>query len=116
MKIRSYMKEHEQTIRSLLTSSENPEELKHLKQKHARVIAFMQHERLVHLIVTLAFGLFTLLAVVMAFIWPNPKTIILSGLLLILTTAYLLHYFYMENTIQRWYELMDTIEGKIQSS
>ncbi len=110
------MKKHEQTIESLLKTVDNPEDLQRINEKHKQVIHFMQHERLIHLIVMLAFGLFTLLALVLAFIWPCPKTIILSGILLILTLAYLLHYFYMENTIQCWYELMDRIDGKIENS
>ena len=107
------MKEHESTIKEQLLLKGNEQQWNDLKEKHQRVINDMQHERLIHLIVTLAFGLLLLITVGIALIKPYSQVFILMGLFLILLIPYIIHYFFLENTIQRWYRLMDEIEEKI---
>lgn len=114
MNMNKYMKEHESYIKEQLLLKGEKQNWNSLKEKHARVIQYMQHERLIHLMVTLAFGVFLLITIALAFIKPYPQAIILMGLFLILLIPYVIHYFLLENTIQRWYKLMDGIEKRLK--
>ena len=57
-------------------------------------ISFFQHERLVHLIVTVIFALLTMLAIVGTLIAPQPALFILIVFLLILLIPYIRHYIF----------------------
>lgn len=66
-------------------------------------IGFYQHERLVHLIVTMSFGVFFLLSLILAF--SNASFLALSALLLILLVPYIAHYYFLENSTQELYRV-----------
>jgi len=70
-------------------------------------IGFFQHERLVHLIVTLTFAVFTMLSFFGCMAWPGISTFLLLGLLLVLLIPYIRHYFVLENGVQKLYEYYD---------
>lgn len=107
------MKEHESYIKEQLLK-DGRQDWNRIKEKHERMIKHMQHERLIHLIVTLAFGLFLLITFVSTLTKAYTLIMILMGLFFVLLVPYLTHYFYLENTIQHWYQLMDEIEKKIK--
>lgn len=111
MNIKKYMKDHEAYLKEQLSNTDTTS-INDLKNKHERVIRYMQHERFIHLLVTFAFAFFFLLTFVIALIKPYPSLFILMGLFFILLVPYILHYFFLENTIQRWYQYMDEIEKK----
>jgi hypothetical protein len=83
-----------------------------LLQRHERVLAAMQHERIVHLLVTLAFGLFLLMTMIGAFLKPHVLLLLLGGMFLLLLFPYIFHYYFLENCVQRWYRLTEQI-GKM---
>lgn len=58
----NYMKKHEAYVREALERSPGPEAGKELLALHERRIAWMQHERLVHLLTMLFVCLFAFLA------------------------------------------------------
>ena len=66
-------------------------------------IAFYSHERLVHLIVTMSFGVFFLLALLMWFMTGNMGLMALTVLFLILLIPYIKHYYFLENSVQKMY-------------
>jgi hypothetical protein len=105
-----YMKRHEQHVQEMLAKNLDAAVLNDLLADHDKQIQWMQHERLAHLITMLFVCLFTLL--VLGFTIANPllPCFILSGLLLILSAAYVIHYYRLENGVQRWYELANQIE------
>ena len=75
-------------------------------------IAYFQHERLIHLMVTLSFALFLLLSIGAIFLFPSE--FIISGLLLTaiffgLTIGYVMHYYFLENSVQKMYHMRDSI-------
>ncbi len=72
---------------------------------HRTQIEFLQHERLVHLIVMLAIGLLCIGFLVLFLAFDSLSFIALFALTLILTVCYILHYFKLENTVIRWYFL-----------
>ena len=96
---------------SLRTSDEQlltPEELLH---KHRAKIQYLQHERLVHLIVLVmtVFGELFTVAIVLALPETFPYSLIAMYGLAILLAFYFRHYFLLENTVQHWYRLDDEI-------
>lgn len=64
-------------------------------------IGFYQHERLIHLIVTMSFGVFFLLSLLLTKV--NLSFILLSALFLILLIPYIAHYYFLENSVQELY-------------
>jgi hypothetical protein len=115
MNISRYMKNHETMVNETLLSNTNPTELQKIAAQHEKTTAYMQHERLIHLIVTLAFGAFLLITMAIAFIKPQPLVLVLLGMFFVMLIPYVAHYFFLENTIQRWYQLSDRIEEAIES-
>lgn len=70
---------------------------------HLRQIRFLQHERLVHLLVML-FVIFSFLLFLFLFLFFNNFLILIVFLLcLLLSVFYVLHYFKIENTVIKWY-------------
>ena len=72
-------------------------------------IGFFQHERLIHLIVTVTFALLTIIAIMGTLIMPQPALFILVLLLLVLLVPYVRHYYILENGVQKLYQYYDKI-------
>ncbi|MDO4540866.1 MAG: hypothetical protein Q4B48_07215 [Syntrophomonadaceae bacterium] len=70
-------------------------------------IRFFQHERLIHLIVTVTFALLALMSLFAGMFAPSIPLFILIALLLILLIPYIRHYFILENGVQRLYSYYD---------
>ena len=73
-------------------------------------IGFFQHERLIHLIVTVLFALMTILVFLLAVTNFAPWTGVLLLLLLLLLVPYIKHYWLLENGTQKLYEYYDKLE------
>jgi uncharacterized membrane protein len=70
---------------------------------HLKQIGFLQHERLVHLLVML-FVIFCMLTFMALFLFLDIFLfLIICILLLILTLFYVFHYYRLENTVIAWY-------------
>lgn len=75
-------------------------------------LKWLQHERLVHLLVFMTTVTALLFSVGAVIYIPEAATVwILVILLTVLTLAYMIHYFKLENLVQRWY----LIEAEILS-
>lgn len=109
-----HMKQHERYVREMLAKNLQQEELQELSEYHDKQIRWMQHERIVHLMVMLFVCLFTLLSLGFAVLRPALPSIALGALLMILTVAYIIHYYRLENGVQRWYALADEIKRRNQ--
>ncbi|MCX7957609.1 MAG: hypothetical protein N3B13_01000 [Deltaproteobacteria bacterium] len=105
-----YLKLHEEFIRGAIKEIQEKEKLLELRDFHMRQITFMQHERLIHLIVTMFVALFTIMSFGLCYFAPAIPTGLLSLLFVILTGAYILHYFRLENGVQRWYHIANELE------
>ena len=115
MNIGSYMKEHEAYVKRQLLAGNGETDWEALLRNHERKIAAMQHERLLHLLVTLAFGCFLLVSLCIVQVFPSPAVYLLPGLFFIMLLFYVAHYFFLENTVQRWYVLTDEIVKKVET-
>ena len=72
-------------------------------------ISFFQHERLIHLLVTLAFAIFTFASIITCTFVCSLPMILLSVLLIVLLIPYIRHYYILENGVQRLYKVYDQV-------
>jgi hypothetical protein len=108
----AYLKRHEAFVRGQLASNGDGTDWAGLARFHRAQIEYVQHERLVHLLVTLFFGLCTLLTLLFLVLHPQVPMGVLLLLLLVLLVPYLAHYYRLENGVQRWYHLANEIEAR----
>lgn len=75
-------------------------------------ISYFQHERLIHLMVTLFFALFLLLSIGSLFIVPvefKLTAVLLTAIFFGLTIGYVFHYYFLENSVQKMYHMRDEV-------
>ncbi len=80
-----------------------------LSRLHIR-IGFFSHERLIHLLVTLAFGIFFLISLFMTLSCGGIGLYILTVLFLVLLVPYIKHYYFLENSVQKMYLMYNQLE------
>ena len=69
--------------------------------------SFYQHERLVHLIVTVFVGICAILFFLAMIYFEKLALILIFGILLVLFIPYIFHYYFLENSIQKLYLLYE---------
>lgn len=102
---------HERFVLALLAAGP-VEGLEAVRAHHDRRVRDFQHERLIHLIVTMSTALFLLLAVGFTLARPSMGTAAVSAILAVLTAAYMVHYFRLENGVQRLYRLSRLLDER----
>ena len=75
-------------------------------------IKFFQHERLIHLIVTLFCILLFIIFIVLMFY--TKLFFIPTVIAMVLIIFYIVHYFFLENSVQYLYRLYDDMNAKIK--
>lgn len=101
-----------------LLASDKQSDWKYIKQEHITQVAFFQHERLVHLIVTVTFAVLELLTVcAYVIVGALDSTLsfpllILALLIIVLLIPYIKHYYLLENEVQKMYVQYDRIAQK----
>jgi hypothetical protein len=78
-------------------------------KEHLIQVGFFQHERLVHLIVTITFAILEMLCICVSVINFNPFVAILAVLILTLLVPYVRHYYILENEVQKMYKQTDCL-------
>ena len=83
----------------------SPDELYYdgIVEDHLAQISFFQHERIVHLHVTLAFAIMEMIAITGAALSQQLAFLVLVVLLLVLLVPYIVHYYFLENETQKLY-------------
>ena len=113
--MKRFCREHEARVTAAVETGEATQEL---LEEHLRMIAWVQHERLVHLIVTVMVVLCELCTVDQVLLHPElgivPAVIMLG--LAVLLGFYFYHYFFLENTVQRWYRIAEEMREKLLES
>ena len=84
--------------------------------EHLVQISFFQHERLIHLLVTLAFALMELGSAIVALLVPQLIAGVLTLLFLVLLVPYIVHYYFLENETQKLYAQYDRIIERVKKS
>lgn len=110
--MKKYCRAHEAAMLDVLSTREVTEEL---LGRHLEKLRWIQHERLIHLIVTLMVVITELVTVCVVLFCDGygiaPAVIMLG--LAILLGSYFYHYFFLENTVQRWYLIADEMRAVI---
>lgn len=97
------IKEYLAFLEQFFAVEHSEEELAQFRAKLLQRIQFYQHERLIHLIVTLSFGVFFLIALSLYLTTRQIGTLILAVLFLVLLVPYIKHYYFLENSVQKMY-------------
>ena len=83
---------------------------KNLSEEVYTWILFFQHERLVHLIVTFFTGISSILFLISFISLENIGLGLLFIITLCLFIPYIFHYYYLENGVQKLYNIYDSIK------
>ena len=102
-----YMKNHEMYI---LENIQTVERLDELRDYHLRQIVWLQHERFIHLCVLCLTTIIFLACVIVLFFTSMFLANLLAVILGVLEMFYMIHYFRLENTVQRWYKIANRID------
>ena len=97
-------------IDELLTNSDLDWEA--VISEHLIQIAFFQHERLIHLIVTVAFALLEVIVFGLCVVSFTLGVGLLAVVILILLIPYIRHYYILENEVQKMYMQYDKMVEK----
>ena len=104
-------------IKKTDTEEQTMQEMVHDKLKeHLVQVGFFQHERLIHLIVTVTFALLEMLAIVISVISDSLFTLLLPIVILILLIPYIRHYYILENEVQKMYGQYDRMRRLQQTA
>ena len=107
--MRKYCLEHENWLSQQLEQGAEPEEL---LRCHERKIRWLQHERLIHLLVTILTAVLLLFVILLYFaVDAGLPGLLLLAIVTVLLAFYIRHYFFLENTVQHWYVLFDEIDS-----
>ncbi|MBR2523016.1 MAG: hypothetical protein IKE53_01090 [Clostridiales bacterium] len=114
-----YIKAYLAEVGSFVSSMDNREvqELRTFLEEFEKKISYFQHERLIHLLVTLTFALLEIFTIFAIFILPYPASLIfavMTVLILCLLTGYVFHYYLLENSVQKMYHLRDQIVSEVK--
>ena len=81
-------------------------------REHLIQISFFQHERLIHLIVTITFAILEMIAIGLTVLSFTLWIGLLAIALLILLVPYIRHYYILENEVQKMYWQYDKMVEK----
>lgn len=103
------LKNYLQYMDALEIEGMSQEERLNVAAKMLVQIQFFQHERLIHLIVTVTFALLTVLSIFTFLLLIQVGLLLLSGLLIVLLVPYIRHYYILENGVQKLYTYYDKL-------
>lgn len=81
-------------------------------REHLIQIGFFQHERLIHLIVTVTFALLEVIVLGLCVTAFSLGMGLLAVALLVLLVPYIRHYYILENEVQKMYGQYDKMAAK----
>ncbi len=99
-------------IDTLLADCDEHTDWEAVLHEHLAQISFFQHERLIHLLVTLAFAFMELACTIATVVFSSLQLVALMMLFLVLLVPYVVHYYHLENGTQALYEQYDEILSK----
>lgn len=109
--MRKYLNDYKNEVDKLIKNDKT--DFIKLKEEHLIKIQFFQHERLIHLLVTLFYAIYVFIFYYFSTI--NYLFLIVFFILLIILLFYVRHYFFLENNVQYLYKQYDEINKKISA-
>jgi len=107
-----YLKNYMKYIQEKLEKCSDIAGLDEIMAEHKDKIAFMQHERIVHFLVTMMFALILAIFMGIEIFTENPAILLLVTIIIVLLGFYIKHYYFLENTVQKMYRVYDDILRK----
>ena len=107
-----YLTNYMKQVEKRLEAASDAAELDAIMAEHKDKIAFMQHERIVHFLVTMLFALVLAIFMLALLLTQNMAMLILVTIILVLLAFYIKHYYFLENTVQKMYKVYDQILEK----
>lgn len=104
-RILTYMKQ----IDDILADDKETYDYEQIRKEHLVQLDFFMHERLVHLLVTLTFALLAFGTFFMLYLSFEPVLLILLFAIFVLLVPYIMHYFLLENGVQKMYRQYDEL-------
>ena len=101
--LKKYMEETQRRLRNYADLAE----LEEIFLEHKDKISFMQHERIVHFLVTMMFAIVLAIFICAFLLTENPALFILVIIIMVLLGFYIKHYYFLENTVQEMYKIYD---------
>lgn len=98
-----------------LLEQENVDWEKEIK-KHLVQVAFFAHERFVHLIVMVLFAIGTIMSILYLNYSGEMVIFLLTIAMLVLLVPYIMHYYLLENSVQKMYVQYDRMMNKLDES
>lgn len=109
--MREYLTNYLRDLEAMLESGSCPDYRK-LRNDHLIMIGFMQHERLIHFLVTILFALGFFITLGIYLVTEILMLAVLLILILALLIPYIMHYYFLENSVQKMYKLYDEINRR----
>lgn len=103
-----YLRDYIKEIDNLLASKKKITD--EMINEHLIKIGFFQHERLIHLLVTLFYSLMALLFILFGLI--HYIFFAIAAMLFVFVFFYVIHYFRLENGVQYLYKQYDKMKKK----
>jgi cobalamin biosynthesis protein CobD/CbiB len=108
-----YLKKYTRGIEEILKGNDKKTNWEKVLENHRIQIGFFQHERLIHLLVTLTFGIVFCIFMVAILVYQIQVLMVANFLVTIMLLGYLFHYFGLENGVQKLYKLDKEIQEKL---
>ncbi len=113
--MRKYLTDYLNHLEMLLKEGKDLN-LDELMEEHLHKIQFMQHERLIHFLVTMLFAICFFITIGFLLIVNDILLVPLLVLILSLLIPYVMHYYFLENSVQKMYMLYDEILRRMQDA
>ena len=110
--MKKYILDYMNKVQSFMDSdmkTSDIEKIREVLNEFEIKISYFQHERLIHLIVTVLFAILEVISIAIILTDPSVPALILSGLFLVLVVPYVMHYYFLENSVQHMYKMRDKI-------
>lgn len=106
--MKKYLDQYIATLERILRDG-SISDFEYIKAEHIKQVQFIQHERLIHFLVTMLFAIIEFICVGVFLVTSNMGVLVLVVLVLGLIVPYVAYYYYLENHTQKLYLLYSQI-------
>lgn len=115
--MKKYIESYIESVKSFISDDNrfnDKKEIIEFLEEFDLKVSYFQHERLIHLIVTVLFAIMEIMSVCVLLISVSIVPIILCFMFLVLLIPYVMHYYFLENSVQEMYKQRDIIYSKLK--
>ena len=108
--MKSSLQKYTGEVDEIFADKKSKKDIDKVIENHLIKINFFQHERLIHLIVTVTFAIIAILIFLYSINNFSIGIFILQILFIALLIPYVFHYYFLENNVQKLYEQYDKLK------